>query len=240
MTALSNRQRRLQRKTVQAKVAKAHARNVNALVSAEPTGVVAQERIRVGIEAQQALKAQTALEADAAANLSVGRVGPLDLRARIAAEFDVDYARDRSLPGVPFRAGGRDGLVALHKTKTLTDAEAKAGLAFRLAYQAATQGLGSCLGRAGEGGGSRTMAGLARSAAELQRAYLLARLNQMERAVAAVLVDGREMHALRMIAGEGHTVREVAGSSGFARAATTAALVRALEAIASELRIAGQ
>jgi hypothetical protein len=62
----------------------------------------------------------------------------------------------------------------------------------------------------------------------------------MERSVGEAMTDGRELHALRMIAGEGHTVREVAGSSGFARAATTAALVRALEAIALTLRITGQ
>jgi len=231
----SNRQIQRLRKAVSAT-----PRAAAAPVVAEPSGLVAQERIRDGIEAQQQLAVQVALASDAEAGLAVGHRGPVNLKAKIEAEFAVDYARDRTLPGVPFRAGGRDGLVALHKSRTLTDAEAKAGLAFRMAYQAATQGLGSCLGRAGEGGGGTKLAGLVRSAAELQRAYLLVRLNQMERAVGEAMTDGRELHALRMIAGEGHTVREVAGSSGFARAATTAALVRALEAIAVALRITGQ
>jgi len=236
---VSNRQRSLQRKAAP-KPGRVEAVTRAGPPVGESVGVALQQSIRDGLEAQQALMAQAALAQDAAAGLAVGRQGPVDLKANISAEFDVGFARDRGLPGVPYRAGGRDGLVALHKSRTLTDAEAKAGLAFRLAYCAATPTLGSSLGRAGEGGGGGRIAGLARSAAELQRAYLLARLNQMERAVAAAMEDGRELHALRMIAGEGQTVREVAGSSGYARAKTTAALVRGLEAIAGALRITGQ
>ena len=236
---VSNRQRSLQRKAA-AKPVRIEAVSRSGSPVTVSGGVVEQQSIRDGVEAQQALLAQAALAQDAKAGLAVGQHGPVDLRARVSAEFEVGFTRDVALPGVPYRAGGRDGLVALHKSKTLTDAEAKAGLAFRLAYCAATTTLGSSLGRAGEGAGGGRIAGLARSAAELQRAYLLARLNQMERAVAAAMQDGRELHALRMIAGEGQTVREVAGSSGYARAKTTAALVRGLEAIAEALRITGQ
>lgn len=138
------------------------------------------------------------------------------------------------------RASNRDGVGLLYRTKTLSEAQTKAALAFRMAYVASKASLRSCLGKAGEGGGGGKLGGLVRSAADLQRAYLMARLNQMERAVGEVMVDGRELHALRMIAGEGQTVREVAGASGHARAATVAALVRSLDAIAKALRITGQ
>lgn len=239
MTALSNRQRKLKARKL-LKPSRKVKPALAVVASGEPRGIVAQERIRDGIEAQQALLIQRAVDQDVAAGLAVSRLGPVNLRAKVEAEFGVDLTWDRTLPGVPFRADGRDGIALLHKSKTLTDVDAKAALAFRLAYTAAVKGLGSCLGRAGEGGGSRKMAGLARSAAELQRAYLMARLNQMERAVGDILQDGRELHVLRMVAGEGQTIREVAGSSGYARAQTTAALVRALEAIAKTLRITGQ
>lgn len=238
----SNRQRKLQTKAAP-KAVRTDAAQSKALASRMQvaSGVVAQQEVRQGIEAQQALRTQVALDQDVAAGLVVGRLGPVNLKAKVEAEHGVGLMRDRTLPGVPFQAGGRDGIELLFKSKTLTANDVRTALAFRLAYHAASTGVGSCLGRAGEGGGgSRKMAGFARSAVELQRAYLLARLNQMERAVGEALLDGRELHALRMIAGEGHTVREVAGSSGAQRAYVTAALVRALEAIATALRITGQ
>lgn len=236
--ALSQRQMRSLRKRVE-KRARTPAEAI-VLKASEPTGLVAQERVRDGVSTQQALIANAALAQDAQAGLAVGRLGPVDLKAQVAAEFDVGQKVDRTIPGLPFQAGGRDGLLALHRSKTLTDTDLKAGLAFRLAYEGASRGIGSCLGRAGEGGGSSKVAGLARSAAELQRAYLLARLNQMELAVGGELQDGRELHVLRLVAGEGRTMREVAGSSGHSRALATAALVRALECVARVLRITGQ
>lgn len=138
------------------------------------------------------------------------------------------------------RVKNRDGLANLAETRALDALQAKGGMAFRLCYEASSSGLGSVLGKIGEGRGCGKRAALAaRSAAELHRAYMLARLNQMERAVGAAMVDGRELHALRMIAGEGRTVWDVAGPGRRERDAYKAALVRALDAIVKALRITG-
>lgn len=210
-SALSNRQRKAQRRTA-TKAARSGKPALVVVVRSEPAGMAAREAVLAQVEAVEA-----------------GRLGVSpDLGGLVETG-----------PGF-VRASNRDGLVSLHKSCTLTDDQAKAGFAFRLCYEASAKGLGSSLGNAGEGGGaSRKIVGLARSATELHRAYLLARLNQMERAVAAVLVDGRELHALRLVAGEGKTVYELAGNSGHARDAYKAALVRALDAIARGLRITG-
>lgn len=211
---LSKRQRRAQRKTTPKAARVTPVFGVVVKAAVEPRGQALREAVADRVEAVE--------------------------RCRLGGEAaKVLTSTERGLEGY-VRATSRDGLTALYHSTALTPVQVKAGLAFRMCYEAAGKGLGSGLGNAGEGGGSRKVAALGRSAAELHRAYVLARLNQMERAVGAELVDGRELHALRMIAGEGHTVREVAGSSGHARAATTAALARALDAIARALRITGQ
>jgi hypothetical protein len=121
-----------------------------------------------------------------------------------------------------------------------------------LVYEACNGSLGSCLGRAGEGRSAPNWGdfpvylndegevAIAKDAISLHLAFLLVRLNRMELAAASVMETGRELHALRMIAGEGQTVRNLAGSSGHAREETQKALVRALDAIAKALRITGQ
>ncbi|MDP3853164.1 hypothetical protein [Phenylobacterium sp.] len=230
--ALSNRKRRLALKGVP-KPARAAGLTVTvaAKAQAEPKGMAARVAQQDEVAYRQAGMVAQALREDA-----VGEVGPLDPRQAVAEEFGVEVVDGR------IRIRNRDGLALLHRAKGLTDDQAKGGLAFRLCYEAQAGGLASGLGNAGQGGGGRKVTSsviVQRSAAELHRVYILARLNQMERAVNAAMVDGRELHALRMIAGEGRTVREIAGSSGHAREAYRAALVRALDAIVQALRIAG-
>lgn len=207
---LSNRQRKLQQKAVQARpYAVVLQPRVTAPVTPEPKG----EALRQATLAE--VRMREAERTGGAADVSLDRAGHI-------------------------RANNRDGIAQLFRSGGLTEAQTKAALAFRHCYEASKASLKSCLGKAGEGGGGRRIAGLTRSAAELHRSVILAHLNRMELAVAQVMVDGRELHALREVAGERKTVREVAGSSGHARAATTAALVRALDAIAQTLRITGQ
>lgn len=240
MTSKRIRAKRANRRLNPAKPRKAKpALTVAAKV--EPTGLAAVMAVQGSVEGQERERARAAVQVDVQEGMVVGDHGPVDIRPAIEAEFGVSVTHDRALPGVPFRANSRDGLLSLYRSTALAPHLLKAGLAYRLCYEAAGKGLGSGLGNAGEGGGgSRKMTGLARSAAELHRAYLLIRLNQMERAVGDAMVDGRELHALRTIAGEGKTVREVVGSNSRARKATTEALVRALDAIATALRIRGQ
>jgi hypothetical protein len=210
-TGISNRQRRLKgKRTPKAGRKVACPDVVVAKPKAEPRGEAVRAALMAEVREREALRH--------------------DGNPRKLASFD---------RGGFIRASNRDGLASLHRSGSLTDGQAKAGLAFRLCYQASLSGLGSCLGKAGEGTGGGRISGLASSAAELHRAYLLARLNQMERAVGAALVDGRELHALRLIGGDGKTVHELAGNSGHARDAYKAALVRALDAIATALRITG-
>jgi hypothetical protein len=137
------------------------------------------------------------------------------------------------------RVKNRDGLETLLASGAITPAQAKAGVAYRQCFEAAPRGLGSCLGRAGEGAGGGVLGSFGRSAAELRRAYLVARLGQLERAVTDVAVDGRELHALRAVAGEGMSISAYAGRGGQARDQARQALARALDAIATLLRIAG-
>lgn len=142
-----------------------------------------------------------------------------------------------------------DGIGLLVDSGGLTALQAKAALAFRLSYEGCAPTLGSCLGRAGEGRGARAWGdnpfyvndegnvAIIKGAISLHRAHLMVQLNKMERAVAEILVDGRELHVLRLVAGEGQTLRQVAGGGGRAAVAYRDALVRALDAIVSALRI---
>ncbi len=157
------------------------------------------------------------------------------------------------------RVKTRDGLATLAESGGLTDIQVRAGLAYRLCYELVRDSLGSCLGRAGEGRGVRDWSQLSiaedergelklmLSAAELHRAYVITRLNQLERAVFGLPdADGRvwlaepkgdELGALRRIAGEGHTLNAIAGRGAQSRETTKAALVCALDVIARVLRI---
>lgn len=236
------------------------ARAPTPTVRAEPKGVAAREAVRDDVLARERGRL---LAAVAAGDLLAGDIdGDVVLEQVTGAEMvAVDRRGDRQAR-TGIRVKGRDGIAMLHKSKALTDELAKAAMAFRICYELGEQALGSCLGRVGEGRGARDWSQLSigttaegeltlmQSAADLHRAYVIARLNQLERAVFGLPdvngkvwlanPDGRELSALRHIAGEGKTVREVAGCSGHARAATVEALVRALMAVAGVLRITGQ
>lgn len=150
--------------------------------------------------------------------------------------------------GAKQRQGG-DGIAALLRTKALVAVQVKAALVYRQPYETLAKSLGSCLGRAGEGEAGRVWGNMPfytndegelaiiAGAVDLHRAHLLVRLNRMERAVAKAMVDGRELRALRLIAGEGKSVREVAGSGGKASTLYREALQRGLDAIVEDLRI---
>ncbi|EDX81456.1 hypothetical protein BBAL3_2613 [Brevundimonas sp. BAL3] len=129
----------------------------------------------------------------------------------------------------PVRLKSRDGLVSLHTSGSLDDDEVRAGLAYRMCWEAASAGLKSSMAN-----GERVSGGARGDALDIKRAYLMARLNQMERAVGAIMQDGRELLALRLIAGEGRTLTSLA-SGGNAKVAQLAALRRALAAVASVL-----
>lgn len=246
--ALSNRQRKLRSK------ASPKASRQGSLdlvpVARPPSGMAARLATLDHVEAEERRRAALAVRADA-----VGADGPVDPRADVAMEFVVQVVADQTETGrmvkmergrvgvvSALRARSRDGLAVLHDTGSLTALQVRAGLAFRLCYENVHAGLKSCLGNAGEGSGRQVhdMGELtARSPQAIYRTYVLARLNQMERAVAACAVSGRELQAVRSIAGEGKTIRELVGSNSRARAAYKDALARALDAIAEALRIGG-
>lgn len=138
----------------------------------------------------------------------------------------------------PLRLKTRDGLMSLHSSGSLNDGEVEAGLAYRLCVEHAGAGLRSALAQT-EGGGGRSHGGFGpRDKAALMRAYLMARLNQMERAVDATAEDGRELLALRLIAGDGRTLTSIV-AAGNAKLAYLAALRRALAAVASVMPVKG-
>lgn len=153
-----------------------------------------------------------------------------EARGEKVSVFNADGAR---------RIKGRDGLAMLREKDSVSDAQFKAGMAYRYCYEVASAGLRSGLATAGEGRGGKGGDG-----ADLHRAYVMARLAQMERAVAAAAQDGRETIVLRLVAGEGRPVRSIA-AGGHARTLDVEALRRALTAAskvlpAGGLRITGQ
>ena len=256
---LSNRQRKAQRKGAPKARRVGNGAPHSMAVQAEPRGVAAREAVRDEVirREEARLSASVAcgeLAGDELVMVRADQVGAADMIA-------VDRRGDR-IAGTGLRLSTRDGLVMLHKSGALTDALVKGGLAFRLIHQSVEAALGSCLGRVGEGRGARDWSQLSialnaegelklmQSAADLHRAYVVARLNQIERAVFGLPdvtghvwlphPEGNELSALRRIAGEGQTLRDVAGSSGHAREVAKAALVRALTVVAGVLRITGQ
>lgn len=136
----------------------------------------------------------------------------------------------RAPDGGPLRLKTRDGLLSLLSSGSLSGELGQAGLAFRHCFEASQADLQSVLGNPNPGADRGERRHGDREPAALRRALILARLNQMERAVDAASRDGRELLALRLIAGEGRTLSSLA-SGGNAKVAYLAALVRALEAV---------
>jgi hypothetical protein len=127
---------------------------------------------------------------------------------------------------------GRDGVATLARTKSLTDGEARTAIAYRYLFEHASAGLRSQLGAIEEGGSKRPAAGItARSAMQLHGAYVLARLDQVERAVLADQVNGLELAVLRLVAGHGVALSTVATGSK-SKALYLATLRRALASAA--------
>lgn len=130
------------------------------------------------------------------------------------------------------RISSRDGLATLFEARAISAHQYGAGRAYRVAYETAAKVRIANLNPSGVSAG-KSPAGLqARSAHELQRAYVLARLRQIELAVAGL--GERELTVLRKVAGEGMTIREL-GGGGNTREANQAALRRALEAAVQAL-----
>ncbi|MDP1642733.1 MAG: hypothetical protein Q8L59_11160 [Phenylobacterium sp.] len=126
------------------------------------------------------------------------------------------------------RISSRDGLATLFEAGAITAHQYGAGRAYRVAFEAAGVIRVASLNPDGPAGGRAQPSGLqARSAHELQRAYVLARLRQIELAVSGL--GDRELNVLRKVAGEARTIREL-GGGGNTREANQAALRRALEA----------
>ncbi len=160
------------------------------------------------------------------ASLAQGRGEEIGKVAQADLEGHVDRAVE-ALGAKPLRISSRDGLATLFEARAITAHQYGAGRAYRVAFELASAGLKIAnLNPTGVGGGKQHAGLAARSAAELQKAYVLARLRQIELAVAGL--GARELRVLRMIAGEGFTVREL-GGGGNSREANTAALRRALE-----------
>jgi len=146
-----------------------------------------------------------------------------------AVGWDAGEASDGALAFRPLRISSRDGLADLYENGTITAHQYGAGRAYRVAFELAGAGLKIAnLNPSGGAGGTQhgTLAAH-RSARELQRAYVLARLRQIE--LAAGGKGDRELSVLRAVAGEGHTISSL-GRAGSARERNTAALRRALEA----------
>tara|TARA_R110002124_G_scaffold173690_5_gene341340 strand:- start:6911 stop:7675 length:765 start_codon:yes stop_codon:yes gene_type:complete len=234
MTALSKRQQRLARKANQGQARPASPsaprQILNAVVETEePVGALAlataaeRHAVRVAIQQAEDLAARE------------GRTLSQADRRAIRADHGVDIATDARNRG-QIRMKGRDGLVSLNTAGRIGDDLLQAGLAYRQCMEVAASGLRSGLANP-EGGGRTMVAGFALpGAAALHRSYVMARLAQMDRAVAAITVDGREVQMLRMIAGEGRTLTSIA-SGGNAQVAALKALIAALTAVARVLPI---
>ena len=128
------------------------------------------------------------------------------------------------------RIKGRDGIASLLDAGSLTQNQLQAATAYRFCLEFTSKGLKSALDQRGPS--STVLADLSRSHAELQRAYLMARLRGMEMAVARIMGgDARELSVLRLVAGEGQTINGIS-RGGHARKLNLDALRRALDAVA--------
>jgi len=130
---------------------------------------------------------------------------------------------------------GRDGVATLVKAKSLTDGEARTAIAYRYLFENTSEGLRSQLGAIEEGSSKRPVGGLTgRSAMQLHRAYVLARLDQVERAVLAGQQNGLELAVLRAVAGSGLPLSALV-VGGKSKALYLAALKRALATAAAAI-----
>jgi len=154
------------------------------------------------------------------------------LAASMAQQVALEAARSGEGVAVVERSGAvriksRDGLKSMHAAGNLDDDLAQAGLAFRLCYETA----GSALRVARHGdqpGGGRGDA----DAAELLRAYRLARLAQFERALQLRDASGYTLAVVRSVAGEGRPLVTI-DASGASKAKARKALIGGLAVVAA-------
>lgn len=158
----------------------------------------------------------------------------------IRSDYGVQRMSDPAAPAA-YRLKSRDGMTTMAEAGSLSSAELKGGLAYRLCWEAQAAGLKSALANAGSiGGGAALPVGFGpRDKAALHRAYLMARLGQMERALTP-----RQLIVVRAVAGEGQSIRSL-GGGGKARATNAELLKAGLSAISAllnegGLRIGGQ
>lgn len=175
------------------------------------SGVSAQERERRRLWDQE--------------RLSRAREEERALQAHFEALADLEAGRGGRLrrEGGRVRADGRDGLLSLFQQGVIGEAAFGAGLLYRNAFEIVERGPRSQLARdpSGPSGPAEAMAWAER------RSHLFGRMKAME----ALAPDLRALWCLRLCAGEGRTIRSLAGGGrGHARA--TAALQTVLEAIA--------
>lgn len=121
------------------------------------------------------------------------------------------------------RAEGRDGLLSLYQKGVIDEAAFRAGLIYRNAFETIERGPRSQLDMdmTGPAGPAEALAWAER------RTHLFGRLKAME----ACAASARALWALRLCAGEGHTVRSFSGG-GRGHQAVTEALKQVLGAIA--------
>lgn len=231
MSVMSNRQRRLARKASrQAEAARpqigAAVEQAVAINDAVDGDVIGAAYLREEAAAKAAVQ-----DAEREAASRGEKLTATD-RRDIRAEYGVSRLTGKDAPAA-YRMRSRDGLTSAKDTGVITAAQHKAGLAYRLCFEAQAGGLKSALANAGMIGGGRSAAeGLAmRSPAALQQAYLMGRLRGMEKGASEI-----ELFVLRAVAGEGQTLRSL-GTGGQAKAANRAALVSVLARIEGGLRI---
>jgi len=164
------------------------------------------------------------------------RIEDRALAASIAQQVALEAARfgepvDQVERSGAIRLKSRDGLKTLHVSGGLTDAQLLAGQAYRQCYEAQGAGLrGARYGDEPKGGKGNA------AAAELQRAYLLARLAQFDRAICAACPKGHALLIVRQVAGEGAPLTS-RSDSGAARRSKLAGLIKGLTAIAAALPV---
>ncbi|TFW14438.1 hypothetical protein EGY25_04395 [Brevundimonas intermedia] len=222
MSVMSNRQRRLARKA--ARQAEAARPQVEAVVEQAVviSDIVDGDVIGAAYLREEAAAKAAVQDAEREAVSQGEKLTAAD-RRDIRAEYGVSRLTGKDAPAA-YRMRSRDGLTSAKDTGVITVALHKAGLAYRLCFEAQAGGLKSALANAGMIGGGRSAAeGLAmRSPAALQQAYLMGRLRGMEGGLSE-----RELFVVRAVAGEGRTARSL-GGGGSTRQANLTALVSGL------------
>lgn len=222
MSVMSNRQRRLARKA--SRQAEAARPQVGAVVEQAVviSDVVDGDVIGAAYLREEAAAKAAVQDAEREAASQGEKLTAAD-RRDIRAEYGVSRLTGKDAPAA-YRMRSRDGLTSAKDTGVITAAQHKAGLVYRLCFEAQAGGLKSALANAGMIGGGRSAAeGLAmRSPAALQQAYLMGRLRGMEGGLSE-----RELFVVRAVAGEGRTARSL-GGGGSARQANLTALVSGL------------